>query len=75
MGTTGRRIYSRPPTYNTPTSKKQEETEITHHTKNKLFPNKGPKVKRHLNIVLKINGIYIKQNHMLGASARFPPSF
>ena len=36
---------------------------------------KSPKAKGHLNIVLKINRIYIKQNHALGASARFPPSF
>ena len=71
MGTTSRRIYFRPPTYNTPTSKKQKATEITYHTQNKLFTNKGPKAKGHLNIVLKISEIYIKQNHALGRQQGF----
>ena len=75
MDTIGRRNYSQPPTYNIPTSQKQEEMEITYHTQNKLFTNKSPKAKGHLSIVLKINGIYIKKNHVLGASTRFPPFF
>ena len=74
MDTTGRRNYSRPPTCNMPTNQKQEEMEITYHTQNKLFTNKSPKAKGHLNIVLKVNRIYIKQNHALGASTRVPPS-
>ena len=60
MDTTGRCNYSQTLTYNIPTSQKQEETEITYHTQNKLFTNKSPKAKGHLNIVLKANRIYIK---------------
>ena len=60
MDTIGRCNYSRTLTYNIPTSQKQEETEITYHTQNKLSTNKSPKAKGHLNIVLKANRIYIK---------------
>ena len=35
-----------------------------------MFTNKGPKAKGHLNIVLKISEIYIKQNHALGGVSK-----